>query len=675
LKLLTLALANNNDFSINDDNLETFALLWLDASVNSSEENRRAQQHLRSTINYLKAFEDAKQCQQYIQFVSPYNRIILIVSGQLGQEIVPRIHPIRQLSSIYVYCRDKKRNEQWAKDYPKLKAVTVQLADLISRIKIDQKSLAKIEDPLLINVSTVFDNAEQTTTGMNGQFVHSLLLIDVLLRMKPIKTDKQELIMICKNEYRGNTTNLDVLHDFQEKYSSQNSLWWYTRESFLYKMLNKALRTQNIDILFLFRFFIRDIRRELERYQCRLPIRVYRGQVLSNDELNKLRNSIGQFISINSFFSTTPHHSAALEFLKHCKTSDNLHQVLFEIDADPCVGTTKPFADITPYSAYPDESEILFMIGSIFRLTSIHQTYEQIWMIHLTLCGDDEHDLRKLFEYMKDSYADGESETTLLSFGHVLHKMGKFDQAEKCYHRLLNKSLSDNSTLSRLYYSLGLVTMDKGDYNSSLIWLNKSLQMKIQTNPSDYINISGMYNAIGNVYRMKNDYLRALEWYYKGVELVEREHLQDGPSIAHLYNNIAVVYQGQKKYSEALTFYEKSLNIRKKYLPSNHPDIGLSHNNIGNIHHCLGRYELALEHLEQSLKIKLKSLPPQHPQIGKSYKSIGLIYESSGKLKKAFQYFQKAAEIYKHSLPNDHPDIVKIHTNIQRVSSKLKESG
>ena len=66
--------------------LKPFALLWLDASVNSSEENRQAQKELRSTINYLKTFEDTNQCQQYIQLVSPYDRIVLIVSGRVKSE-------------------------------------------------------------------------------------------------------------------------------------------------------------------------------------------------------------------------------------------------------------------------------------------------------------------------------------------------------------------------------------------------------------------------------------------------------------------------------------------------------------------------------------------------------------------------------------------------------------
>jgi tetratricopeptide (TPR) repeat protein len=558
--------------------------------------------------------------------------------------------------------------------YVKIKAVTIELDDLISQIKFDQKNLVKIEDPIIINVFTVVDDIDQTTTGMNGHFVHSLLLIDVLLRMKPLETDKQELIALCKNEYQGNKTELDIIHEFQEKYSLKSSLWWYTRESFLYKMLNKALRKQNIVILFLFRFFIRDICHELKQNQCQYSIQVYRGQMLSTDELNNLRKSISKFISINSFFSTTASHHRALEFLNKSKSSNDLHRILFIIDANPCIVQTKPFADISLFSFYPDEFEILFMIGSIFRLSNIHQNDQQIWIIQLTLCGDDEHDLKNLFEHMKNSYADGDNDATLFSFGRVLHNMGKFDQAEKCYRRLLTELSSNDPSICRLYYSLGLVAMDKGDYDTSLIWLNKSFEIKMKINPNDYINISGMFNAIGNVYRMKHIYNLALKSYYKGVEILLKEHLDNHISSAHLYNNIAVVYQDQKKYVEALNFYEKALIIREKHLPSNHPDIGLSHNNIGNIHRYLGNYDLALKHHTQSIEIKLESLPSQHPQIGKSYKNIGLIYEDIGKIKKALAYFQKAAEIYKHSLSDNHPDVIIINEYIQRIFSKLKDN-
>jgi hypothetical protein len=213
-------------------------------------------------------------------------------------------------------------------------------------------------------------------------------------------------------------------------------------------MLNKALRVQNIDLLFLFRFVIGDIYRQLKQYQYQSPIRVYRGQVMSNDELNHLRQSIGEFISINSFFPTSINWQQALGILNSSSITDDLHRVLFVIDVDPCVVTTKPFAEISSVSYFGDESEVLFMIGCTFRLIDVRRNDDQIWMIEMKLCGDEENKLKNLFDHMRKEYGCGENEVNLRSSGDVVRRMGKFDLAEKMYHRLLKELSPDDPSLS-----------------------------------------------------------------------------------------------------------------------------------------------------------------------------------------------------------------------------------
>ncbi len=102
----------------NDKHLEIFCLIWLDAN---GAESRDTEQKLRSVINYLKKFQDVKQCQQYIEERSKNDRLVIIVSGRLGREIVPSIHKLRQVVSIYVYCMNKKSNEQWSSKFAKVK--------------------------------------------------------------------------------------------------------------------------------------------------------------------------------------------------------------------------------------------------------------------------------------------------------------------------------------------------------------------------------------------------------------------------------------------------------------------------------------------------------------------------------------------------------------------------
>jgi len=109
-----------------------------------------------------------------------------------------------------------------------------------------------------------------------------------------------------------NRSDKEYTHKNLKSYNRTKAIWWYTRESCLYRILNKALRVQNIDVLFAFRFFIRDLYNELTKEHGKLKdslnhrfIQVFRGQVISIEEFTRMKASIGEFISINSFFSAS----------------------------------------------------------------------------------------------------------------------------------------------------------------------------------------------------------------------------------------------------------------------------------------------------------------------------------------------------------------------------------
>ena len=83
----------------------------------------------------------------------------------------------------------------------------------------------QIEESFPFNIFSLTDNSDQSTTSLNGYFLYSLLLIDVLLRMKSVDTDKQQLISLCKNEYKGNNDQLAIVREYEQDYSSDKALW------------------------------------------------------------------------------------------------------------------------------------------------------------------------------------------------------------------------------------------------------------------------------------------------------------------------------------------------------------------------------------------------------------------------------------------------------------------
>ncbi|CAF5007593.1 unnamed protein product [Rotaria sp. Silwood1] len=568
---------------------------------------------------------------------------------------------------------DKKANEQWTQHFSKVKGVIVRLDELIERIQSDQiqRQHNKIDESLTINIykSKIHDH-EQSCMGVNGQFIHTHLLIDCLIRMVPTLNDKKDFVCLCKQQYKSNSTELSIVEEFDKHYSSNRAVWWYTRECFLYRLLNKALRVQNIDLLFLLRFIIRDIGQQLEINKCTSPIRVYRAQKMSKDEIEILKNSVGEYISMNSFLSTSLNRQKARAFLYSSNLTDDIEQVFFEIDADPRLNNIKAFSKINSFSYFPEEEEVLFMVGSIFRLVSIQCDNEKIWNIRMILCSDDDHQLQTLFQHMKNEL--GTEQTNPLVFGNIIRKMGKLDDAEKYYRCFLNQFSYDDSNVAHGYHALGLVADDKGDYESSLIWYNKSLEMfKRILKPNDP-NIATSHNSIAIVHQRKGNYTYALESYEKALSIWKQAFGDNHPCIGICLNNMSNVYRNEKKYSKALECVETALIILQKHLPVDHTDLASIYGSMGNIHLCLSHHDQALQNYNLALKIYKKSLPAQHTDIAMTLYNIGTVYEDKNEYGQALSYFKLAADIYHHSLPSTHPKLIQLEQSIKHISSKLK---
>ncbi|CAF1340244.1 unnamed protein product [Adineta ricciae] len=657
-----------------DENFETYSLLWLDAAVNDSNQNLQAQKKLRQTINHLKTFEDVHLCMRYILSLNDHDRIVLIVNGKLGKLIVPKIVHLRQIISIYVYCYDLQTHQQWAKLYSKVKGVFTKLSELINQLKNDQiqRHHSKIDDSLLINIFNSSQSIEeQSTTDLNGQFLHFQLLVDCLIRMTSTPKDRDELIQLCSQLYKDNKFELKILKEFERSYTPERSLWWYTRHSFLHRLLNKALRVQNIDLLYLFRFFIRDIEQLLAKNKCKVPIRVFRAQVMSKAEIRLLNRSVGKIISMNSFLSTSLNRQRARSFLSLADITNDVEEVFFEIDADPRTQNIKPFSNITALSYYPDEEEILFMVGSIFKINKVRQDSHGIWIIQLSLCSFDDHQLQSLFQHMKNE--PGDKETNLLKFGRILRKMGKFDYAEKYLLRLAEQLPPYHGDIVDCYFQLGSVAYNKGDYEASLKWHKKLLEIDMQRIEVDHPRMASNYNSIATVYAQKGDYQAALDAFNKALTICKRIYGENHYDVASCLNNMGNVYQKEKRYYEALDAYQKSLTIWEKCLPINHPHLGDAYGNIGVLQRILGNKELSLEHFQKSLKIRTQSLPAQHPDIAFTLRNIGLAYEDMNEYDRALTYYKKAAAVLRQAFITTHPYVMEIRNDIVRVINKIDQ--
>ena len=516
------------------------------------------------------------------------------------------------------------------------------------------------------------DDLEQdkSTAELDGQFVHAQLLIDCLQKMKSGPKEIKEFVQFCQDQKdcKDNKKHLELLEEFQNEYSSEKSVWWYTRDSLVYRMLNKALRVQNIDILFHLRFFIRDLAEQLKVNQLPCSGAVYRGQSLSKDELKRLKQSVGKLISVNSFLSTTLYPDIAKMYAGG--TSD-LETVMFKINFNPMIDEIKPFADITLISQFPQEGEILFMLGSIFQIDSVSRSKDDIWIIQFTLCNYHDEGLKSIVHYLRKE--SNRCELDLLAFGNVLHDMGKFEQASSYYNRCLKLLRPDDHTWTAYcYYLLGLVATVNGEDKCALDLFDKSLSIRKQALQSSDPSLADTFTAIARVHYTNCNFGRALKFYKDALAIFQEAFGADDLTSAMTYTNMGVVCKAQQKYSEALDYHLKAFEIRKRHLPSNHFRFGTSYNNMGEVYQGLGQYDIALRYYELADEVYKKSLPSQHVDVAILLLNKGSIYEKKTDLLEALSLYKKACRICRSIWSVKNPQLVQIEQVIEN-GEKINE--
>jgi tetratricopeptide (TPR) repeat protein len=465
---------------------------------------------------------------------------------------------------------------------------------------------------------SVISSGSQSLQARNAIFMWFQLFIEVLLRMHHKSNDRKELIDICKNSYKGNYQEMKIINEFEKDYKSENAIWWYTRESCFYRMLNKALRVQDFDMLFSFRFFITDIakqiRSEYEKFirtsDTRNAIHVYRGQVIGNDELELMKNSTGQYLSMNSFLSTSRARSTALHFARLTPITNGIQQIIFEIEINPRL-QTKAFCDVTQLSFFQNEDEILIMLGALFRIEKVAEDKkDRVWVARISLASEDDYHLKETFSYMKKTIGD---ETDLNSLGKILLEMGEYDQTRKCYQRMLDEG---NLVVGNAEFGLGNAYIDLKDSDKSLDHLNKALQIRQSILGPDHADVGQCYHGIGTaLWYLLDDYDKALFNLKKAIEIEERALPPDSLEIARTYNNVAATYDCKENSDLALEYYHKALEIMQKILPPNHPKIAGIYNNLGRAHESMENHSKALKYYQKSLEISQKTLPPDHPEL------------------------------------------------------------
>ncbi|CAF4827074.1 unnamed protein product [Rotaria sp. Silwood1] len=475
---------------------ENYLVIWVDGNIDMANEDcQNTLTQLRGAVNQVNLCTTIEECIQQLN-ENPDLMSFVISSGTLGQHLVPNIHEIQKLKSIYIFCRNKKEHQVWAHNWRKVKGVHTNIKHICDKMITAIKRCN--EDNITVGI--VGENEVRSSENLDqldSTFMYSQIFKEILLEIKHGEQAIKDMVTYCQEVYCGNDNEIKIIDEFKHNYQASKAIWWYTRQCFTYKMLNGALRTLNGDIM---------IRLDDDQQLAQLADRIrqevdgsgwYRMEQRPNDSdkariynmLGEVKTNQGQYNEANSFYE------AALESC--CKIVPKDASTLAEI--------------------YKNIGGVQHIMGNYSEAL---QYFEKALEIRETVLPLSHPDLAQIYAWMGATYSNTGYYAKALEF----HK-----KAYKIYRETLPLNHPD---MSISYSSIGGVYNSMGDYTKALEFYEKANQIYEKALPPNHPDLAASYSTVGQMFTKMGSYSKALAFYKKAHEIYEKALSSNHPDLA-----------------------------------------------------------------------------------------------------------------------------------------------
>jgi tetratricopeptide (TPR) repeat protein len=655
--------------------IQNFLLVWLDSSINQVNDNDCCSiiMELQQVVTIVNAFANVDECIDFITDIKE-EKIFLILSEIFVQTIVPVANEIPQIISIYIFPGNKSQHEKWSKQWRKMKGMVADIKSMSEELK---KAAQECEqNSVSISFVTSEGKAKQDLNQLDQSFMYTQIMKEIFLTIDFHQQHIDEFLIYCREQFHGNNAELKNVDKIEKEYHHQKPIWWYTYDCFLYSMVNRALRTMEVDLIIKMGFFVRDLHNHIAELHTEQygehhhsdSFAVYRGQGLSCTDFEQLMKTKGGLMSFNSFLSTTLDRNKALAFAESNQCNHDLVGILFKVTVNSSIAST-PFADIRDASYFQEEEEILFSMHSVFRIGHVKQIdkNDRLWQVDLTLTSENDPELHALTEYMrKESFPH---QTGWYRLGSLLLKVAQFDKAEEVFEIMLRQT-SDESEKANIFHMLGIVKYNYGKYAEAVEFYEKSIEIMQKILPPTHPDLAASYRNIGTVYDKMGEYSKALSYHEKALESYQNTITSNHFIFSGSDDNSNLMNETTDDCSKAILSSEKALEILETTLPTDNPSLATFYDRYGSVYEKMGNHSKARSFYGRALRIKEKHLPSNHPSLATSCANLGVVYEKMGDLSTAHSFHQRALNIGQCSLPANHPDLQVYRQNIENGSQE-----
>lgn len=674
-----------NQLSSTRTNCEQITLIWLDSYVidngSFADDIRLTKEILRELNDYVILFDNESECLTYISSIKN-ETVLLIVSGLCAtSNLLDTLHKLQYVDSIFIFCQNKNNYEHLKKHYQKI-------IDIFN----EQKSLAlniKNTIELVDRQSTIFalyrtdkQKSMRDLSRESGSFIFLQLFKQVIKQMAmnndSTNESKQEMIAKCRCYYRGNQKEMKNIDEFEKDYQSNQAVKWYTRDSFIYKLINKALRTEDIDTLYTYRYYIVDLCTCLADNcqmlrDLRSNITVYRGMKMSKSECEQIQQSIGHHISINTFFSTSQQVSVAriyagIEVLNPSSlASDIFESVLFVIDVDLDTYPGIILADIRHLSVFRDEDEVVFDLGTVFKIESFEYNDQNYYWICRMKASDEGRVIAQGYLDFKQTELNQSSDIEIV-FGDLLHDMGEWHKSRTYFEHLAVRRIND----PHVYLGIARTYDALNESDQALFYLKQAYDLAMGDDREWLVLGAKICHYACRVHFSCNNFDDSLGFNNESLELYRRAGENDNQAgIAQTLMDTGLIYFLKCEHDASLKYFQVALQLFQSVYLFDHPDKVTSLCYLSHCFYLRGEYEQALKYILDGTTIHERLLPKDHPQLSVDITCIGKLLYKQGKYDEALQRFRCATDSYERRMTDNNRTYAVILNNIGKTLYRL----
>lgn len=261
--------------------------------------------------------------------------------------------------------------------------------------------------------------------------------------------------------------------------------------------------------------------------------------------------------------------------------------------------------------------------------------------------------------------------------GKVYYDSGKYEKAIPFY-----KSSADFYEKSRSWSELIEVRnqaswclINLSQYDSALIWTNKTLKLTKNHLPITPEVLSSVYDLLGYINRMQSKLDQSMAYHQKAISLLLSKYDSTHFELANSYHFLGTTLLMKASFDEAGYFLDKSLKIKLNSNSESSLSIADSYRAIGMLYDEQGNFDLTLDYYQKSMIIRQQIVHDQHPELIKSYVNLSSVYTNLYEYKKANEYLDKIIEISERFSDDNTPILADAYTNKAIVYYRTGDYG